>query len=269
MRKMPGRSPMVFCRLCTAGPHYFRTMSNLIPTPRVDKHGRTVIRHMKPRSSGAPGSKTPVMAPVLKMTADNHGKVLKASASAIAEETDGNMGDIEEQLSIYSTEELAKIAEWSVTKSNARIWSLSDELEETEYVRDFLQLADFIAEQNVNEMNIASHVHALHRYDELAPQGYDGSYPRERLEQCKAALEITLLMRDMIRNDELDPKSVDSGDTSHRQPYITDEKLRSLIFDPSSRAAALNVVIQRRMVRGDEVEAILNEDAGALTDGVL
>lgn len=43
---------------CCATEATFKGMSNLIPTPRIDKNGRTVIRHMKPEDTT---QKTPVI----------------------------------------------------------------------------------------------------------------------------------------------------------------------------------------------------------------
>lgn len=244
-------------------------MSHLIPTARVDKRGRVVIRHMKPEGAGTGGIKKLVKGPAVKQVADDHERLLKITAAAIADEIEGDLGEIEEQLSVYSTEELETLAPWSTAKDNIRLWSFAIELDDAEFVRDYIHLSDFISERGMSDMAAPSYIRAIHRYEEIPPQGDDGSYPRERLEQCKAALDMTFIIREMISNDEIAPNSLAVDSVAGTHPYVKDEKLRQLIFDPELRSAAFNIMTQRRTIQADEIEAILAEGAGALTDGVL
>jgi hypothetical protein len=224
---------------------------------------------MKPEGAATGGLKKSIKSPAVKQVDDNHERLLKIAATAIADETNGDLGEIEEQLSVYSTEELEKLAQWSTAKDTIRLWGFADELGNTEFIRDYIHLTDFISEYGVSEMAAASYINAIQLYEEIPPQGDDGSYSWERLEQCKAALEITFLVREMITNDEIAPNSLAVDSIAGTHPYVKDENLRQLIFDPELRSAVFSIMTQRRTIRADEIEAILAEDAGALTDGVL
>ena len=222
-------------------------MPNLIPTARVDKHGRAVIRHMKPGVSSTTTALTQVP-PVLPRAVEDLTPALKAAAEVCAKQTRWAAEDMELRLDGYSKAELEAVVNLSTAKSKSPLWCFINNMRDIPRARDILHLGHYLAECGADDPTIDILIDCLQKYEELTPQGNDGTYPRERLEQCRAVIGLTLQM------------SVS---------YIEDEKLRRFIFDPTTRAETVNIVTERRIRSGNEVEAILAENAGALTNGVL
>lgn len=247
------------------------TNGNLTPTPRTDKNGVTVIRHMKDKLSQTFSSRLipPVTAPAAVPERD---ALLSKAALAITAKLDrreemvslyyGVIKDIISQYSPRTLQELTKLTDdeqkaWAVHTGLMKNWT------ETA-VNDYLNLADFFRAHNIaDEMH--GYLKSFPYYEDMYPQ--ESPYPEQRREQCEAVIELV----EHMGNAMFEATTYMELENHFLVPYIKDDKLRKLILTSENRQKAVRLIKQRNILDADTIAGLIDADADvpALTDGIL
>lgn len=247
-------------------------MSNrhLVPTPRTDKNGVTVIRHMKGNLAGALA--TPQIPPVTVLAAPEYGAVLSAAAYAITAKLDAReamtslyYGVVKDIIKDYSPHTLQALT--ALTEDDWKAWAVHTGLmknwKETA-VNDYLHLADFFRAHGIAD-DMHGYLNSFRYYEDMCPQR-DGDYPEQRREQCEAVIELVEHMGNVMFEETI-------SYMEHRVlvPYIRDEKLRKLILTSENRKKAVLLIKQRNILDADMIRELIDNDADApaLIEGVL
>lgn len=261
-------------------------MSDLTPTPRVDKNGRVVVRHMKADSDSGTRPKKSLPVPAVVPQQDTTDLVENASAAievltatareAMRVEVDFSTTEetliIKDKLPLLNEEEHETIIEWAGNENASRLWILHEHLLRDDnilFAKDFLHLCDFLEEQEIEEVIFSDYVRGFQQYKNLHPIAEDGSYPETRLEQCKVLTRVLLTMVDMVDGGHLREEDV-RADSEPWTPFIRDERLQNLLLkEDTDVPAVMKVITERRIIDADHIQAILTRDVKALGDGIL
>lgn len=250
-------------------------MNDLIPTPRMDKNGHVVVRHMKNEMPAGGYIKKDIPVPVIPSRDDVAELVSNAIAAMELEvglSTTVERQNVQDHLPSLSREELETIIEWSGNENASRLWILHEQLQHDDgitFAKDFLHLSDFLEDHGIEEIISADYVRGFQQYKNLCPIADDGSYPEVRTEQCKTITKVLSTMVDMVDSGELREEYV-CADTESWTPLIRDEQLQDLLLNKETDTeAVLKVIIERRVLDPAHIQAILKQEGGALSNGVI
>lgn len=263
-----------------------KVFSGLIPTSRVDKNGRVVIRHMKPETGDSDGASIPPPAsPSLGGKATVDGALLNDAVSVLLSnlKSTGNSLKSDDLLlrrkvEHYSGATLKKIAEMDnnpdlASKLNA-FYHVFTELEvagKEAYVRDVLETADFMAENSTyNDQSVFT----LQRYRNLTPLNSDGSYPMERYRQVTRLMQVTHTVLESS-SENLGESAFDYELISlnrEQTPRLTDERLVDRILEASDSEyeKIIAIVRERSLINFDDITSLIVRDGpNGLSSGTL
>lgn len=250
-------------------------MSDLIPTSRTDKNGRTVTRHMKPHNTSTGATGTPIPR-VKKVSQKEHQQVVLEAVMNLCEALiqrydDDSVRRIRdssiEVIGGYSTstEQRIRDTSWghyqamqlatSIRPDKKRQW------DETK-VNDFLVLLGNHEDDKINDW----HLNSYHLYEELCPPNNAGDYPEERRSQINALLTVTDKMYSsaehvLIYDDE----------TKQSLFFIVDPELRSLVLNPGkhNRDEVVAVIVGTDTFDASRIRMMLDADVPSLGSGLL
>lgn len=250
-------------------------MSNLIPTPRTDKNGRTVTRHMKPHSQSAGSHSTKI--PPVGMNGAGRSVLIASVTTLLTKAIRTNfpegvaINDVRRAapaLASYSDATLARIQQHPWTFQSARTLTLSatKEWDETT-VNDYMAAAVAL---NLTEGHSISvmHTDSWHLYDELHPANNVGEYPAERLSQIVALYHVT----EHMEEEGLEPYGY--GERSHEVEsyYLNDDKLREFLLNPEEpykRDDIVDIITTHNTYDVARIKTMLNHSVPALRGGVI
>lgn len=251
-------------------------MSNLIPTPRTDKNGRTVIRHMKPQSTGTPKNNTPIPAVSMRTPKDR-----AAIAAAVTQTLIDNLAHphsqspdartrerITEVLTHYSLATLERIQqhEWTGKSANHFSVGIVRTWEETK-ANDYIATRTALNEYDPNGVS-PLHYNSWQHYPELHPANNDGDYPEERLSQLTA---LYLVTKDMIANDK-EPYYWDDLTNAISFIYLDEGPFRDFLLNPGpdyNRDEITRIITTHHTYDPSKIKAMLDLGVRPMTSGVL
>lgn len=251
-------------------------MSNLIPTPRTDKNGRTVIRYMKPEQ---PAKDTPslpapseAMVKYLKMKANRseHETMFLLADQELWESLDDdheNMSKASPVLRGYSIATLRRILnfQWWVHGQSPQTFAKNIAAKWTETTAN-----DYMAYVTATGETITDHYADSWQLYELHPSDNNSEeYPEERLSQIIALTEVTNFMQ----YSGLDPfPSCEHPITKDETAYLHQDDLRAFILNPGDqykREEITNAIIDHDAFDVERIKAILDTSTPALREGIL
>ena len=250
----------------------------LVPTVRVDKNGRVVIRHMKPVSGNESGAAIPSLnAPPVNHNSEAHEELLLSATDVLLRKSYmANSGRdaerLEKAMKRFSDETLSRISKLHGPAGDLAVYFLHLELEgesDEVHVRDLLELSSFLDDRDITTDNI---VLSIKRYDFLHPLNESGSYPDERYRQITRLVESA----DAIRrsgSSERDSTVFDYAKISKELApviRIADEKLVDTILGASDAEYEQIITIMReRAVSDPDSIKELMSGPSALSSGAL
>lgn len=245
-------------------------MDNLIPTPRTDKNGRTVTRHMKQHDNGADRGS---FIPAPRTGSLEHVRLVDDATDAIVNAVkDGRHEKImirdrrkmAAAFSTYSKSTLERLQKhpWSYYAASDFIDQVAgwDETTANDYV-------EVTAALNLRNGARPMHIDSWKKYPDLHPANNDGSYPEERRSQLTALY----VLADHIEDDGGEPFQLDN--TGYLENYyITDDNLREFVLHPGEqykREDIVEIVTSMSIYDIDHIKSILDNAASSLRNGVL
>ena len=180
-----------------------------------------------------------------------------------------------EHFKTYSEETVRAIIAMSSTPE--LYWNidlLMDSEETEELISDYAHLCAVIERHGLqDEEVIVQIVHSLRWYNDLMPQGANHEYPKERLEQASAIIEIVASCLEHSGMDnalddllEYEPAPV----IDHMVPLIQDKELLSLITGYNYSPLAISeIVTSRQVVDSKTIVALLEGNHLSLLEGAL
>lgn len=261
------------------GPTSLDVMTNLIPTPRADKNGRVVVRHMKPESSGQRDHSIP--APnVVAPDADNalmegaYNAILNVVLEGAASQSERTF--IEDRLRELPSETLVVISELPDSENYTRLWGIHTAMKDmapSAFITDLVYLADMLEQRGIDEIFFSDYVRGFRYYEDLCPLGSSGSYPELRASQCRVLTDVCMTMVDMIdeelisNEDMTYPTDTDSDEWT---PFVRDADLRHLLLASEyDTDKVVSLIQERKIIDPDDLKAILDQDINALAKGAL
>lgn len=240
-------------------------MSNLVPTPRLDKNGRTVIRHMKPQLSIS-GSKLP-LPPI--MPEYDRSQLVSEVAEFI---TTGNF--LEHHLSTakagiadYSLDTLHRIlGNLSKPQMNLLLHGFTMEWDENK-INDYISIATVVENNRIYSGELDWQLQSLNYYEELTPIQPGHPYPLARALQCHAIVETTSAIH-WHAEDDSDGVFV-TMDDGEFLPYIQDSQLRDLILHSDERNEVARIIKERGITDAEVIMEFLHSEAPAVAEGML
>ena len=249
----------------------------LVPTPRVDKNGRTVIRHMKPGSKIGSGiARAPKVAIAPEQDID---ALIEEASTALG----AAMGDYDISATARLTRDrariglqgfapatLQRITEYQWTAGTASI--VTSELEQEVFTEGMVN--DIIMLEKELDRYIAGSysnwlIMGFPHYEKLETYDFNEEYPQRRAEQCTALIGASL---HLANNDEIGVRTF--GVTPEGMPLmiIKDEDLQDLILNPpaghSSQDVA-DIIIDHSIGDAAHIRRILEFETTGLRNGVL
>lgn len=250
------------------------TMSNLIPTPRTDKNGVTVIRHMKPQT--APKSRTtipPVSTPVDKTRAIIIDEATRSLTGLL--ETGGSTGvnekiarKITDVLTSYTDTTLDRIQHypWTPTTSSHFSVGIMNTWDETT-ANDYMAINTVLAEEEPNGVS-PFHYNSWQYCPELHPTNNEGDYPEERLNQLLTHYRVIEYM-DSQDDEPYHWNELTSDYDSYR---IEDAQFRQLLLNPGpdyNRDDIIRIITTHHTYDPERIKRMLDLGVGSMTSGVL
>lgn len=240
-------------------------MSNLVPTQRVDKNGRTVIRHMKAQRSIS-GSNLPL--PPIVPEYDRSQLVSEVAAFI----TTGN--SLEHHLSTaktgiadYSLDTLHRIlGSLSKPQMNLLLHGFTMEWDE-EKINDYISIASAVENNRIYSGELDLQLQALNYYEELTPIQSGQPYPLERAIQCHAIVEAASAIH-WHAEDDSDGVFATMADGEFL-PYIEDSRLRDLILHSDERNEVTRIIKERGITDAEVILEFLHSEAPAVAEGML
>lgn len=252
-------------------------MSELVPERRVDKNGRSVIRHVKPSNAGkarkslpAPSSATPT-----------RGQILHRLTTGIATQMGYTLEEqdewhaINETLEGYSDQFLTRLnAAFKPRTQIATAIAVMVYRDETEqFIREFAAFGGVIPDES-NGMDLAmAYVRSLHHYPQL-PQVDDYSVADEATKQaCRELMLLTYRMEDEIVLFEggTDPvKTIAHDYDSFSTPVLNHDGLVRLIIERPQDAQRIgDIAIERGTGDPRAIVEVMDHGVSSLSGGVL
>lgn len=281
--------------------------NNLIPTPRTDKNGRTVIRHMKNNNTSAPALTLPAPTP---STSDNSadrllsglletikGMDLGGNTNVTAGGTEpplflksalnslrygfakGGMPErtanvcisgAEPNLRKFSNATLERIQNhpWNRSAASTVTFGAARKWTETT-VNDYMAVARALKLTEGYAISIMQ-TDSWNLYPDLHAPNNDGEYPEERLSQLVALYRITQYMED--HEDDLDPYWYDERSREPVAAYLHMDDLREFVLhpeEPYKREDIVDTIIMNSVFDVDRIKAMLDSGSASLSSGVL
>jgi hypothetical protein len=259
-------------------------MSNLIPTPIVDKNGKLTTVHKKTQVTVSHKALPSVALPkpnnlanvaahrIAQEWADSQSM---GAMSAIIYETAFEFAfkDALAGLKNCSPETLQRITGPGMTGDHrlTLVNGLGDGWSE-ETINDFMHAASVMNDTGMYYKEMKDYLISFEYYSELEPTK-GGHYPEERAHQITA---ITKVLRHMHTN----PHNISDIEMWHEfyndgeweeVPYIKDDKLRALILTSAhDRDAIVDIITERSIFDADQIIEMLSaNDTSALRAGNL
>lgn len=251
-------------------------MSNLIPTPRTDKNGRTVTRHMNPQSTSTTKN-TAIPVPAMRAPKD-HSAIVRDAAQTIidllgAKHPQGipvkTLNKITAALRNYSDATLERIQQHDWTSKSVDHFSvgITNTWDETK-VNDYMAATTALSEYEPDGAP-PLHYNSWQHYPELHPANNNGDYPEERLSQIVALYRVT---EDMIANDK-DPYYWGELTNDIEFTYLDeDDQLRDFLLHPGSdynREDITRIITTHHTYDPSKIKAMLALGVPSMTSGVL
>lgn len=262
--------------------HYLRNMSNLTPTPIVDKNGKLTTVHKKtqvPTSSKAlPSVALPKPDNIVNTVSHRLAQEWADSQSnnGLDHERAYNFAlqDSREAFGKCSPETIQRVYGPEMTPGLrlSLINGLSDQWSEGN-INDYMSIAQAADELEMYYKEVKLFLAAFEYFKEIDP--YEGGpYPEKRAKQVDA---LTRVLWHMYRNPHNLPdidiweEFKDKHDEWEEVPYIKDEKLRALILTSGhDRDAIVEIITERSVFDADQIMEMLSaNDASALRAGNL
>lgn len=240
-------------------------MSNLVPTPRLDKNGRTVIRHMKSQHN-SPAGNLPL--PQIIQEKD-HDRLISEVATYITEDTNVRhyFNTAKEAVAGYSPDTLHRImGELSKSHMNLLVHGFSMEWDENK-VNDYISIAKAVEENEIYSGDLEGQLQALGYYEELTPAQPGSPYPLERALQCHAIVGATQAIH--WHADEESYGVFITMDDGEFIPYIQDPKLRGMILHSDERNEIARIIKERGITDVAVIMEFLHSEAPAVSEGML
>ena len=267
------------------GNFFSKLKGHLIPTARVDKHGRVVIRHMKPEESGVNGARSLIPAPRTKPSAEMLSLASEA-ASFLSEELSIRKDDekqflarTKKALAGFSPETVHRIMAAEKNGERKALIHVNYELAERNpreaYVNDLMRLSGHFYNRGEHIDFIANYIRGLQKYEGLAPMGADGSYPPERRSQGIALVAAVQRLREMSMWEKSylsDLDYIPDDRLLYAEPLLAEGKLRDLILNATvgERELITRIIEERSIVNADDIlEMMRASESAALADGAL
>lgn len=251
-------------------------MSNLVPTPRTDKNGRTVIRHMKPATFASEDATIPTVSlstPMERSEADQKEHALTISIAQqtlweiLMEDDPGTLLADQASAAItgYSEATLLRIINFPWGRYSAKDFTsnIAENWTETT-ANDYMEVT--VA---MNSLGVSpDHANSWHLYD-LHPANNDGDYPGERLSQLVAI--VTLIEHMQYGALDFYPYWHDPVTGEVESTYLPQEDLRDLILNPGpyNREDIVELVVSHDAYDAERIKAILDASAPSLREGIL
>ena len=253
---------------------YSLTMSSLIPTPRTDKNGRTVTRHLKPQSTSTTKSSTPI--PPLTLSAPkDHATLVSGATAALTnllypEGTPAkDLAKITTVLTTYSDATLNRIQQQDWNRKPAYHFSVGiittwDETKANDYMAATTALREYEPD-GVPPL----HYNSWQHYPELHPLNKNGDYPKERLNQLTALYIVT---EHMIANGK-EPYYWNDLTNDIEFTYLNDDdQLRNFLLNPGpdhNRDDITRIITTHHTYDPGKIKAMLDLGVQSMTSGVL
>lgn len=243
-------------------------MSKLIPTPRVDKNGRTVIRHMNVQRSGSGGN----MPLPLIMAEQDRSQIISEVASFITTGTnlDHYFDTVKEAIGEYSLDTLHRVT-GNLSKSHMNLLVSGFTLDWDEgKINDYISIAAAVENNSIWSEELGWQLKALAYYQDLTPLKPGHSYPLERALQCHAIVNtVSAIHWHKDEDDEDDNGVFTHMDDGEFLPYIQDPQLRALILHSDERNEVARIVKERGITDAEVIMDFLHSEAPAVADGML
>lgn len=249
-------------------------MSNLVPTQRVDKNGRTVTRNMK---AAAPAEKEPALPavslnkPVARSEAEDHALNVSIASQTLWEYLPGyapgtNLPDRStEALTGYSDATLHRVINFPWSKHSVKdfIHKISKKWNETT-ANDYMEVTAAMNSLGIDTLHAAS----WHRYD-LHPANNEGDYPEERLSQLVAI--VTVVEHMQYGAFDFDPYWSNPVTDDIESTYLPQDDLREFILHPGpyNRDDIVDVILSHDAFDAERIKAILDFDVQPMKNGIL
>jgi len=259
-------------------PHYSLTMSHLIPTPRTDKNGRTVIRHVKPPTTSTDKNQTALPTPTMLAPKKNHATIAADAMDTLVgvlytKYRDGlptkTLTNISEALTRYSDATLDRVQqhEWTVKSADHFSVGITRTWDETK-ANDYMAATKALREYEPDSIP-PRHYDSWQHYPELHPANNDGDYPEERLSQITA---LYLVTEHMIANDR-EPYYWDDLTNDIAFIYLDDDdQLRDFLLNPGNDYARDNItsiITTHHTYDPEKIKRMLDLGVPSMTSGVL
>lgn len=249
-------------------------MSNLIPTPRTDKNGRTVTRHMKPQAASKTSTSIPPVSPSMTkpratiiddVTRSLTGLLVTGGSTVAKEKIARKITDV---LTGYTDATLHQIQQYpwnSTTASHFSVGIMNTWDEDT--ANDYMAINTALAEEEPDGVS-PFHYGSWQYCPELHPSNNAGDYPEERLNQLLMHYRVAEYMEehddDSYHWDEL---------TNEYDAYlIKDEQFRQFILNPGpryNRDDILTMITTHHTYDPERIKGMLDLDTPSLGSGVL
>jgi hypothetical protein len=254
-------------------------MNNLIPTPRTDKTGRTVIRHMKPETATRAKVNQKLPPVTLAMSHDHAALISKATQrlnEILGFSHEDNQAELHTALGVYPNATLHRVQhhDWTHTEAADFHAIITDgewngttkafvKWDETK-VNDYLDVSQMIRELSREGVD-SFHHNAWDLYPELSPADTN-EHAEERISQLVALYLVTEHMSEQGSNVF----------TSHPERgeviYLEPSPLRDFIFNPGpnyTSSEVTRIMITHKEYDPDRIKAMLELDNPSLSGGVL
>jgi hypothetical protein len=244
---------------------------NLHPTPRTDKNGRTVIRHMKPEATSKNSTTIPPIS--LKPTTDRNEFILEIAHVISSAHSPFNLGQhpkeqITKALTPFSNATLEKIqqSKWTASKVNDFTWGIRNVWDETG-TNDYLAVSEALAKEEPGGVPVL-HYSAWVEYPGLHPANNEGDYPEERLSQLLALYHV---LNDMLDQDEY-ADEWDEIDGGPEEPYLAPTPFRDFLINPGpnyNREEIVRIITTHHTYDPERIKAMLSFEVQPMNNGVL
>lgn len=249
-------------------------MSNLTPTPRTDKNGRTVIRHMKPQTTTKSNTMIPpVSSPALqsrdaRITAAVR-KIDQAIAAPGAPEPHPRVFEkITRALNTYSDATIERVQQHSWGPATAVHFNVGvmNTWDETQ-ANDYMMVSNALTEEAPDGIP-PFHYDSWKHYPELHPANNDGDYPEERLAQLIAIYRV---IEDM-EEQGYEPYRMNELTSDADSYFLSNDQLRNLICNPGhphTPEEVARIITTHHVYDPERIKSMLDLENPSMSSGVL
>lgn len=256
-------------------------MTDLVPTARVDKNGRVVVRHMKPEGTGTSELKIPI--PPIQQKPVSSPQLMRRAMENVFEAAGMSEYDwgqavamMLEQIESLMPSTLERMASLKNGEDGGVAHSIYNEfyapkVDET-FINDLAQIGPHIGERDIDPNWLNSCVRGFQNYDGLCPMGADGSYPEERYSQCTTLFDVTHAIRGLILGKILDKSEIDYGDQSGDERMIASKSLVDYIMSAkdTERERIAELISSRKIIDVEVLKGLIaTGGTAALSSGAL